>query len=59
MSRIKKRTTREQYTKKDPWLRNIINMHHKGKAPSEIDRVLNLEAGTAKDEILKYWDACM
>ena len=36
--------------------RHVVELHWEGKAPSEIDKAMNLEAGTAHDIVVGAWE---
>lgn len=36
--------------------RQAVEMHWQGKAPSEIDKAMRLEAGTAHDIVVGAWE---
>lgn len=46
---------REDYAEEGTVEKKIVDLHFLGKSPSQIDEELGLPAGTAHDEIVKYW----
>lgn len=40
----------------DSMERQVVELHWEGKAPSEIDKEMNLEAGTAHDIVVGAWE---
>lgn len=51
-----RKTTREEFCKRDRKRKQILDLHYDGVAPSDIDGVLLLHRNEARYTISEYWE---